>query len=79
MSSSSPARPLLLVMAVAEMVSGHMWAAPDAEEDDGPELTEDQRATIRQLAGSLPEHWARLFRQLLGEDDDGPAGVPVPG
>lgn len=68
-----------LVRAVAEEVGGHIWAdTGGAGADDGQELTEEQRDTIRKLAASLPEGLARPFRALLGEDDDGSAGVPIP-
>lgn len=65
--------------AVAEEVGGHIWAdTGGAAADDGHELTEEQRDAIRQLAAPLPEGLARPFRALLGEDDDGSAGVPMP-
>jgi len=68
-----------LVTAVAEQVGGHIWADAGAAADDGgPELSEDQREGIRRLAGSLPDHLARPLLALLGDGDDGPAGVPIP-
>lgn len=64
-----------VVNAVAEQVGGHIWADSDGEIDDGPDLTEDQRSAIRHLAASLPERLARPLLALLGDDDDGTAGV----
>lgn len=65
---------------------GCLWSSPansatatDVPVDDEPaELTEDQRAAIRLIASALPPYWKRKISELLGDDDDGPTGVPVP-
>ncbi|HKS44611.1 MAG TPA: hypothetical protein VJT49_05755 [Amycolatopsis sp.] len=56
-----------------------MWGASDTKDDEGLELTDEQREALRQLVASLPPYgWVRALRRLLGDDEDGPAGVPVP-
>lgn len=68
-----------LVTAVAEQVGGHMWStASEPDGDDGPSLSDDQKDAIRSLADSLPPHLASPLRALLGDDDPGPSGVPIP-
>lgn len=73
--------------AVAAQVGGHMWADQETAEDaEESELTDEQRAAIRQVMAALPDlpkYLRGKFAALLlgGDDegDDGPAAVPVPG
>lgn len=56
-----------------------MWGASDTKDDEKLELTDEQREALRQLVASLPPYgWVRALRRLLGDDEDGPAGVPMP-
>jgi integrase len=66
---------------IAGQVAGLLWSTPagpvDAE-GERTELTDDQKAAIRLIASALPPYWRRRFWELLGDDDGGLAGVPVP-
>jgi integrase len=67
---------------IAAQIGGLMWAAPtavDDSDDEGEELTDEQRAALLTLAAALPESWRqRLTEGLTNDDDDGPAGALVP-
>lgn len=71
-----------LMEEIASQVGGLMWTAPTAEDDsddDGEELTDDQREALLALAAALPARWRqRLTEGLTDDDDDGQAGALVP-
>lgn len=75
-----------VVTAVAAQVGGHMWTDHETnQEADETELTDEQRAAIRQVTAALPKmpkHLrSKLEALLLGSDNDGEDGsatVAVP-
>ncbi len=69
-----------LVAAIADQIGDLVWSGTaDAEADeqeDGAQLSDPQRETIRRLASALPEPWRQRFADLLDNDgDDGLTGV----
>lgn len=69
-----------LVAAIADQVGDLVWSSTaDTEadtQDDGAELSDHERETIRQLASALPEPWRHRFADLLDNDgDEGLTGV----
>lgn len=66
-----------LVAAIAEQVGGHIWAEVSSDEDEGPDLTEEQRQAVREVAHTLPNNLARLLLAHLGEDGEGPSATSV--
>jgi integrase len=73
-----------LVAAIAEQVGDLIWSSTaDTEadaQDDGTELSDHQRETIKRLASALPDQWRQRLADLLDDDgDDGPpTGVLAP-